>query len=899
MQGNHLEDLRDTPETLTFLFTDIEGSTPLWERQPQTMQDALAEHDELLRSAVEAHGGRVFATGGDGLSAVFRSASEACEAALSAQRALAVHPWVGDIVLKVRMGLHSGEAHERAGDFFGVTVNRAARVMGVAHAGQIVLSAATAELVRDGLPEGSSLLDLGEHPLRGLLRSERLAELVAHDLGNRFGRVRAVAHQSGNIPQQLTSFVGRVRPLDRLVEDMSGRLVTVTGPGGVGKTRLAVEAAQRVSNQFPGGVWLCELAPLRDLSAVPYAVMEALQFRFHDNEDVTQMLVEGMRARGRTLVLIDNCEHLLDAATALAGRIASSCPETSVLATSREPLGVPGEKILHLGPLDVVTEAIDLFVERARAADDRFSPTERDAETIRQICARLDGMPLAVELAAARVRAFSLGDLARRLEDRLALLRNPARGADRRHETLRAALDWSYQLLDKPSRRLFSRLSVFAGGFDIAAAEAVCGTQIDDEQLLELLVGLVDKSLVVADRSGAVTRYRLLDTMRQFAAETLAADDPSPDWQDRHLRHYEARAKLAADNYAESGFDAACEWFELEWDNLRAAFNHAVATDQLLLAAAITENTAWWSLGTVRSEHAEWLQRLAVIPACPISVAALRAVWSFFLGDHAGADLLARRVISATGDPFATWHAWHAIGEVAFHTGHIDETLRAFAAMADAASRTGQRIYDVHTKWLTSISHSFVANEVDAAEAWARLERHASETGNTLYLAIALSAAGNAALAAGDRPRAVRRFTESAEIARAAGLGVLEGVGLTATVLGATGPDRLVAYQHALRRVHEARSWVHVWVQLEGLGSTWAIEGRHEPAGVVLGAVDARDRHVPSLNRRRARAEQVLSPFSERPDWAAVGAAMDVDQIVAYALDQLNLEISELGKRSA
>jgi predicted ATPase/class 3 adenylate cyclase len=532
---------------VTFLFTDIEGSTRMWERLPAAMKPALARHDAILREAVAAHGGRIVKTTGDGCHAAFSSAVDGVAAALDAQRVLAGEAWesIRPEIIRVRMGVYTGEAEARAGDYYGPALNRAARLMSVGNGGQVLVSAVTAELARDRLPADTSLRDLGEHRLKDLVRPERIYQLVGAGLQADFPPLKSLDAVANNLPAQLTSFVGReaeITEVRRLLG--ASRLLTFTGSGGTGKTRLSLQVAAEALADFADGVWLVELAPLADPDRVAAAVAAVFDLRDQPGRTMLEQLQDFLRAR-QVLLILDNCEHLITASARMADALVRACPKVKVLASSREALGLAGERIFHvpslglpetMGTLDAVarSEAVQLFVERATAAQARFSLSEQNAGAVADICRRLDGIPLAIELAAARIRLFTPEQIAARLNDRFKLLTGGSRTALPRQQTLRALIDWSYDLLPESEKALLRRLAVFAGGWTFEAAEAVC----DSDDLLDQLGHLVDKSLVaVADFAGEA-RYRLLETVRQYAREKLFDAGETGDARARHLAYF-------------------------------------------------------------------------------------------------------------------------------------------------------------------------------------------------------------------------------------------------------------------------------------------------------------------------------------------------------------------------
>jgi len=494
---------------VTFLFTDIEGSTRLWQQDEFAMRAALSRHDELLRSAVADHGGTVFSSMGDGIAAAFPAASAAVRAALSAQQLIGAEAWPTATPIRVRMGLHTGEAESREGDYFGTAVNRAARLMAVGHGGQVLCSSATTEVLGDEMV----LTDLGEHRLRDLDRPMHVFQLG----GGGFGPLRSLDGLPGNLPSSETSFVGRRAQLAEVAKELgANRLVTLTGVGGVGKTRLALQVAAELLPGFAEGAWLCELAAAATEDDLAQVVAVALGVAQRPQMSLAESIVDFLRPR-RVLVVLDNCEHLLDSAARLVVAILAGAPGVRILATSREGLGIPGERLWSVPSLSVVEgaevgEAVALFADRAEAVDRRFVLDEATLPAVVELCRRLDGIPLAIELAAARVAVMSPAEMAGHLDERFRLLTGGRRGRVERHQTLRAAVEWSYSLLTDTDKTVFECLGVFPSSFDEQAAIAVCcPSGLERWDVIDTVAGLVAKSMVGVERSGGATRYQLLD----------------------------------------------------------------------------------------------------------------------------------------------------------------------------------------------------------------------------------------------------------------------------------------------------------------------------------------------------------------------------------------------------
>lgn len=580
-------------DTLTFLFTDIEGSTALLRRVGDGVyEQVLADHHALIRSGLAAHGGEEVDTQGDAFFAVF-SSPKACAAAVTEmQQAIEAHAWPGGQGVRVRMGVHTGEAARTATGLVGLDVHRAARVAGVAHGGQVLLSETAAALVRDALPQGTALRDLGVHRLKDLGRPEHIFQLGVAGLQAEFPPLRSLGNPAlqNNLPAQLGTFVGRERELSEvraLVE--SSRLVTLTGAGGSGKTRLTLQVAAEMLDGDGDGVWLVELAALSDEAAVAPAISEALGMTRQPGRPALEALLDAL-APQEVLIVLDNCEHLIGACAKTADAVLRRCPRVHLVATSREPLGIGGEAIYRMPPLSLPragdgplaaasSDAVALLIERASEQGASLSIDEQTGPLLVSICTRLDGMPLAIELAAARLRSLSLAALHDRLDQRFRLLTGGSRTALNRQQTLLATVDWSYSLLNGAEQSLLRRLSVFGEGFDLDAAEDVCGFgDMEVLDVIDLLGSLVDKSLVVAEPAGEAFRYRLLETIRQFAAERLAeAGDEAAAVAAAHGEHYLALAEASAPHL--TGPDQG-RWFarlDADQANLRRAAEHAAS----------------------------------------------------------------------------------------------------------------------------------------------------------------------------------------------------------------------------------------------------------------------------------------------------------------------------------
>jgi predicted ATPase/class 3 adenylate cyclase len=863
--------------TLTFLLTDIEGSTRLWEAHRQAMAQALATHDRLVSQVVVDHGGRLVKAKGEGDStfSVFDRPASAVAAALELQRALAAEPWPLPTPLAVRIAIHAGDAQEREADFYGPVVNRCARLRAIGHGEQTLLSAAAAGLVQEDLPQGAYLRDLGMHRLKDLAAPERVFQLSHPDLREAFPPLNSLEARPNNLPVQLTSFIGRDTELVQLRRLLSAhRLVTLTGSGGCGKTRMALQAAADALVAYPDGAWLVELAPLSEPSLVARQLATVLGIR----EDVdtsgpggrtlTDRLIDHLAAR-RTLVLLDNCEHLVAACAGLAARLVGACPQLTVLATSREPLGVAGEVTFGVPPLAVDSldpaeiggiEAVRLFIDRARLADPNFDLTGESAPAVASICRRLDGIPLAIELAAARTRSLSPQQLDARLGDRFRLLAGGLRTSLPRHQTLRAAIEWSHRLLSGPEQVLFRRLAVFAGGFSLEAAERVCAND-DDLDVLLLVSALVDKSLLVHDP--AQGRYRMLETIRQFAWDKLIE---AGEVQTLRARHRDWCLALA--EAADFNGPAAVAWearLAAEVDNFRAALEwEGPAGDdgakRLRLGGALRE--FWWSQAQ-SGEGRHWLERaLGAGPDAPAAARATALVGAGLLageqGDIASALTLLRQshaLYKELGDRRGVAQALVGLGETAVIQGRHEE---ARALLEQAV-------------------------------------REARAAGDQPLAALALNFVGNGLYLQGDWTSARPVFEQVREGFQS--IGNPHGVAVVTVQIGLCALEG-GGHHEACSLVREGLQLAHEldfrWGELYGLDGAALLAARTgswEVAATLLGATELlrEASPAPQIGVREAGIAAVKAALD--PDTLSIlwdkARAMPLDQAIAYALQHL------------
>ncbi|MDX1661484.1 MAG: tetratricopeptide repeat protein, partial [Gemmatimonadota bacterium] len=606
------------------LFTDIEGSTELWQSHGEAMPEAIARHEAILAETIESRGGRVFKTVGDAVHAAFDSAPDAVEAALEAQRRLRDADWPIPDPPAVRMALHAGPAERRDGDFYGLALNRTARIRSAGHGGQILLSSAVERRVGERFPEGAALRDLGERRLKDLTAPERIFQLVVDDLPTEFPRLATLDARPHNIPAQTTPLVGRdveLAAVRELLLDPHARLVTLVGPGGTGKTRLALQAAAEVIDAFADGVFLVNLAPIDDPDLVAGEILRVLDARPEGEESEAEALVRVIAAR-ETLLVLDNFEQVVESAP-LVAELLRAGPDLVVMVTSQIALRLQGEHEVPVPPLSIPeladpdpdrlasNEAVSLFVQRARAASPSFRLARENAAAVAGIVRELDGLPLAIELAAARIKLLPPARLLERLQGDYDLL--SARGRDRpdRHRALRATIDWSFDLLDEEEKALFRRQAVFDGGYTLESAEAVCSAPDAEIDVFEGLESLVDKSLVRRVEVGGEIRFERLRTIRAYALEKLEECDDPARWRRRHAEHFAAFADGL--DYASAGRADATELLdrlEREMDNLRAAFEWAIAEPDPSIAVRLTRAlpAVWFTQGSL-DEGRRWLER--------------------------------------------------------------------------------------------------------------------------------------------------------------------------------------------------------------------------------------------------------------------------------------------------
>lgn len=916
--------------TVTFLFSDIEGSTRRWECNRGAMAAAVARHDALVRAKLEAQRAYVFKTMGDAFCAAFARPREALEAAFDAQRAIAAEDFSAVEGLRVRMALHSGVADERDGDYFGPTVNRVARLLAIGHGGQVLVSGASAELLQGEMPPQWSLRDLGKHRLKDLARSEHVYQLVAPDLPETFPALRSLDQLSNNLPAQLTSFVGRdevIAEIKALLEHH--RLVTLVGTGGAGKTRCAVQVGAELVDGSGDGVWLAELAPISDPSLIASVVAQVLDVQGQPTAPILDTLLAFLKSKSLLLIL-DNCEHVIGEARDFVAEVLRRCPEVRVLATGRESLNIGGEEVYRMPSLAVPPVsrqataeetsrygAVQLFVDRAISIDKRFILSDLNAPHVAEICRRLDGIPLAIELAAARVKVLAPQELAQKLDERLRVLAGGDRSALPRHQTMRALIDWSYDLLSDEERTLFRKLSIFAGGFTLASAKAASGDgTVDEIEMLDRLSSLVDKSLVQAEPADSGTRYRLLESTRQYGREKLnecgeqkatanghaaaylaLAEELERSWESMPDRAWEAQAEPELENWR-----AALEWTLSARTDVPTGQRLAATLGRVWTRFALIEGRSW--LETALGEVSD-LTAPAIKAKLYLAQALLDGNLHLYKASYAAAERALqcyRRARDARGEAMAQRFAGWAL----LFTGRPAQGEALLQAALNGARTLGVRKLTADVLRDLAVAR-YIPGDVAGAralftEALAIFKAVGAQRGAA---AVAASLA-EAEFRGGDALAAVRVADEAIGAYRA-----LNDMHTFAVVLSNASAylAALGRYEEASARAREAASLLHdaqdavqIAYTLQHLAAILAFTdhgddakrrlGAHARAALLLGYVDAQ---LTALEAEREYTEQqeyekMLAALrqalgkDEVANLTAEGSSWSEDQAVAEAL---------------
>jgi predicted ATPase/class 3 adenylate cyclase/DNA-binding CsgD family transcriptional regulator len=873
--------------TVTFLFTDVEDATPMWDGAPA---DALRVHDEIVRTTIERHGGYVFGTGSEGFSAAFSTAVDATSAAIESQERLRDNTAV---TFQVRMGLHTGEAIERDDTYLGKDVNRAARLMSLAHGGQVLVSDATEVLLRDRV----ALRPLGEHRLRGLRGRMSVYQVVVDGLLTEFPLLRSVDYFMGDLPRQLSSLIGRevlVADVAELVR--SSRLVTLTGVGGVGKTRLAVEIGAEVAVEFPDGVWMVELASVSDGDSVPAAIATALGVTPQGDVALIDTVADALAGR-HLLLVVDNCEHILAAAASAIDVILNHSGSVKVLATSRESLGRDGEMVLTVPPLEsaggVTSDAAKLFVDRAQSVRPDFGLREPEtASAVTDICATLDGLPLGIELAAARMVSMSAVEVRDRLADRFRLLKGSTPGPERQL-TLRHAVEWSYDLLTDDEQDLLRLTSVFAGGFDLASICAVVDGA-DDVDVLRRVDSLVRKSLLVADHASTRTRYSDFETIRQFAEDRLAETGALEQTRDRHAAYFARESAYRWEHWNGPSWREAVDWVETELGNLRSGYQWSAARGDPEVATGIAAHAALMGFSVQLFETLAWAEEL--LPAA--TAADVRhlprlytaAGYACFAGRPEAARINAHRAteleVDARYDACEPGYATfvEALGNV--YCGDLDRYVELTGAVARQYG--SDRGYGL-------------ASYVDGLQSCGRIDEALALTeesvaaarslGNPYWVAYSLWIAGMA-FAKADIRRAFAAWDEGFAFVRAHRVQFFEGfLARDAARLHTSDGDAetaLVLFADAIGAFHRAGNVPQLIITLASVPALFERFDRLAPAAVLLGALSREPssfRHVPELGDLDKRVGKLGEAHAA--ELMSEGALLDLGEAAVYTRQQL------------
>lgn len=914
--------------TITFLFSDIQGSTPLWEKHPAEMRRALELHNKILHEVMADHDGKVFKIVGDEFQVAFTNPARAVEAAVEVQRRLQEASWPQVTgALKVRMGIHTGEAQlDESGDYAAThTLNRVARISAAGHGGQILLSLVTAELVREGLDPAIHFHDLGEYQFKGLAHPEHIFQVEAPGLRDTFPPLASLTRAHYHLPMQRTSFVGREKEIVQAKKMLeSSRLVTLTGIGGVGKTRLSIQAAYQILDKHPDGVWWVELAPISNPERVVDAIAAALSIQ----EQADRKLIETLENElhdSNCLILLDNCEHLIETCARLADRLLQNCLGLHILATSREPLLVEGERTLQVPPLSIpqngsvnldalaASEAGQLFLERAKSALPGFKIDATNSDSIFQICQRLDGIPLAIELAAARVSVLQASQIAARLDRVFRLLTGGSRTAMPRHQTLEATIDWSYQLLSQGEQNLFERLAVFAGGWTLEATDAVCTDETIDEFLaLDLLTNLVKKSLVILDRrADRDARYRFLEPIRLYARSRLESSGMADHYARQHFDFYLAHAEENSLKLSGEEQVTAMKYMEAEGDNLRAAlawglgnpetvretFRMVIALGRYwLVRGNLHEGRSWMSAVLVNKDNCDCPEEIAVALDLAGMMAyrqsdylASKAAWeeSLQISRQLGEDGLRGVHLALTG-----------LAMTASEVGNYETSIQMFTEALEITRKLGDELSEADN--LRNLGWGAMRTG-DYPQAKAYLERAEvlfRKYNERVGLSSTISGLGEVATRQGDLARAKDRLEEALKLRRE--LDNKWGIGAT---LGTLGWVAMSAsdYQSAQRYLGESLSVRQelgdkggiAWC-LEKLAQTSQAQGELERAARLFGAAAALRRSIdsvidpadqPEYEELIASLKATLGEADFQTYWDE-GTVMDVDRALTIALEK-------------
>jgi predicted ATPase/DNA-binding CsgD family transcriptional regulator len=877
---------------VTFLFTDVEDSPLVWEEAPTDMADGLRVHDAIVRGTIERHDGYVFGIGGDAFCAAFSTAADAAAAAIESQEQLRDDAAIN---FSVRMGLHTGEAVERDRNYFGSEVNRAARLMSLAHGGQVLVSDATEVLLRHRV----ALRPLGEHRLRGLRGRMSVYQVVADGLATEFPALRNVDYFAGNLPKQLSSLVGREDVVAEVAElARSSRLITLSGLGGVGKTRLALEVGDEVAGEFPDGVWMIELASVSDPGSVPAAIATVLGITPRGDAALIDTVADALGGR-RLLLVVDNCEHVLTAARSAIETILGRSRGVKILATSRETLAVDGETVVTVAPLPlkggVTSDAVTLFVDRARAVRPNFGLSEpATAAAVTEICETLDGLPLGIELAAARMAAMSAVEVRDRLAERFRLLKGAVPGPERQL-TLRRAVEWSYDLLTDDEGELLRLTSVFAGGFELTSICAVVG-EADDVDVLRHLDSLVRKSLVVADLTATRTRYSLFETIRQFAEDRLAETGAVERTRDRHAEYFAGEATARWEHWNGPGWRQAVDWVEAELGNLRSGYQWSAGRGELEVATDIAAHAALMGFSVQLFETLAWaeelLERATATDVRRLPRLYTAAGYACFAGRAESARANAHRATELELDP------------------RYDACEPGYASFVEALGQVYCGDLDRYVELTGAVAHKYgsgrgyaLASYVDGLQSCGRIEEAlglteeavaaARSLGNPYWISYALWIAGMA-FSKADVRRAFAAWDEGIAFVREHRVQFFEGfLARDAARLHTSDGEpeaALLLFAEAIGAFQRAGNVPQLVITLASVPALFERLERFAPAAMLLGALSREPsafHHVPELGPLRDRVSRTLGEQRD-VELMTAGAALDLNDAAVYAGQQID-----------
>jgi predicted ATPase/class 3 adenylate cyclase len=903
-----------------FLFTDIEGSTRRWETAPDAMAPALRRHDEILRTAIDRHGGRVFKLRGDGLGAVFPTMRSGVEAAIDAQRLLSAEDWSAVGGIKVRMAIHTGPVEPRDGDFFGPTLNHLARLTDAGHGGQILISADGVRALSASIPEDLTLIDLGAHQLRDLIEPSEIYQICVPGLPVEFAPLRSLNRARHNLPSQFTPLVGRDNELAQVRELLErNRLITLVGPGGIGKTRLAAQIGADMLDRFPDGVWFVEFAALSDPTILPNAIAKVFGIQSEGNAPPLEAIFVALQRR-KLLLILDNCEHVMEAAAELTDALLRRCGELRIMATSREKLGLIGETLVRVGGLSVPRagealgdgpvdrwSAVRLFADRALAADGGFSLDDETVRSVVEVCRRLDGIPLALELAAARLSVLSVPELADSLSEWFKSSARDVRGGASRHRTLHATMDWSYSLLSPEDQRIFRRAGVFAGTWTIDAAVQVLGEPDQTKwDVLERLGQLVDKSLIVSDKDHKTRRFRMLETARSFALSQLNANDEAAVYFTRHAEYYRGVMEQAERVWDVTPTAAWLADVEPLLENVRAALEASFggaapkATGRALAAAS----TWAWTEASLQHEGRRWLG-LAGAPdgeAWPPEVSARLILGQARLTPYRddGAKLaLAERAVAlfrTTADETGLADALALAGAALVSQARYEEAERCHREAYVLLSKAGAE--KLLGRCANSLAHlKLFSGDVPAAKAlYEEAMRRAEARGDAVGRLVAVCNLAEAEFALGNYAEALGQCRSYVEMCRTERLvhRLVNGLAnLAAYYLALDDPmEARAAAREALIRSQETQSRFLSVISIEHLAVAGVILGEPQTSARLVGFTEA---HYQGQGIRREPTERIgyekaLSLLAARLEpgeldrLRAAGAAFDLNAAIDEAL---------------